>query len=188
MQNAAHHGEVGVVTAAATFSRSLGQVIGLAIFGTLFATLLTARLASGSREALASLSEEARPLVAATAPVLSGGGGGESGATIAFDTTAAKRRIRSAIAEASGAASGAVGTTAVGTSSDSASIVLLEREAIAGVDALERVFRVALTDAVSSLYRIGILFVAAALAITAFIPERPLQQHGARSSSPGEPV
>ena len=188
MQNAAHHGEVGVVTAAATFSRSLGQVIGLAIFGTLFATLLTTRLASGSREALASLSEEARSLVAATAPVLSGGGGGEGGATIAFDTAAARRQIRSAIGEASGAASGAVGTTTVGAASDSASTVLLEREAIAGVDALERVFRVALTHAVSSLYRIGMAFVVAALLITVFIPERPLQQYGPRSSAPVEPV
>ena len=186
MQNAAGHGQVGVVTAAATFSRSLGQVIGLAIFGTLFATLLTARLASGSREVMTALPHEARPLVAAATPVLSGGG--ESGATIAFDTATAKRQIRSAIAEASGALSGAVGTTAVDAATDSASVVLLEREAVAGVDALARVFRVALTDAVSSLYRIGLAFVAVALLITLFIPERPLQRHGASVPSPSRPV
>ena len=186
MQNAARHGEVGVVTAAATFSRSLGQVIGLAIFGTLFATLLTSRLASGSREVLASLPPEARPLVAATTPVLSGGG--ESGATIAFDTAAAKRQIRSAMGAASGAISGAVGTTASDAPADSTSAALLERAAVAGVDALARVFRVALTDAVSSLYRIGMIFVAAALLVTILIPERPLQQYSSRSSTPSEPI
>ena len=187
MQNAARHGEVGVVTGAATFSRSLGQVIGLALFGTLFATLLTARLASGSREVLAALSAEARPLVAATSPVFSGGG--EGGASIAFDAAAAKRQIRSAISDAAGAVSGSAGTTAVGAASDRASTELLEREALAGVDALERTFRVALTHAVSSLYRIGMAFVAVALLITMFIPERPLQRHGPRSTSPAvEPV
>jgi hypothetical protein len=186
MQNAATRGEVGVVTAAATFSRSLGQVIGLAIFGTLFATLLTARLASGMREVVASLPPDVRPLVAGVTPVLSGGG--ESGATIAFDTAAARTRIRSAIAEASGAMSGAVGTTAASAPVDSASAALLEREALAGIEGIARVFRVALTDAVAYLYRVGIGFVAVALIVTAFIPDRPLQQYGQRPGPPVEPV
>ena len=186
MQNAARHGEVGVVTAAATFSRSLGQVIGLAIFGTVFATLLTARLATGSRDVLAALPDDVRPLVAAATPVLSGGG--EGGATIAFDTVEAKRRIRSAVAEASGALSGALGTTAADAAGDRTSPALLEREASAGVDAVARVFRIALTDAVSALYRIGMAFVAAALLVTLFIPERPLQRHGPPPSASVEPV
>ena len=184
MQNAARHGEVGVVTAAATFSRSLGQVIGLAIFGTLFATLLTSRLASGSREVLASLPDDVRPLVAASTPVLSGGG--EGGATIAFDTAEAKRRIRSAMAEASGTASGALGTTAVDAGEDGAAALLLERKATAGVDAMARVFAIALTDAVSSLYRIGMVFVGVALIVTLMVPERPLQRSGV-SDTPAEP-
>lgn len=173
MQNAAAPGAVGVVTAAATFSRSLGQVLGVAAFGTLFAATLTGRMARDTQELLAALPPEVRTLVTDASPAIASAGG-ESGAAIAFDTAAVKARIRRSLSEASAATSAASGTPVVVSGAATAD----ELAALRAVDEIGAAFRAALTSAMALLYRVAVLFVVATFVITLFIPERPLSPHG----------
>jgi EmrB/QacA subfamily drug resistance transporter len=155
IQNAARAHELGVVTSTATFSRSLGQVVGIALFGSIFAATLTARLASEHAAALAPLSGEARALASLGAPA--GGAavpsaeGGASTRSMA-DTAALAARIRASASP--------------------------DREAaLQGVRRMARGTARAFTVAVARLYQVGTLVIALALWLTLGIPERPLRSH-----------
>lgn len=148
MQNAADPRDLGVVTSASMFSRSMGQVVGVTFFGVLFALTLTGEIGRGIAEATAGLSSETRAVVVDAAPVLSVQG---EGAAVAFDAEGAKARILET-----------VGAT---------------EERSAALDAIDRiddVFASALTRAIERLYRVGIGFVVVAFLLTLAIPERRL--------------
>ena len=81
VQNASRPEDVGVVTAGAMFSRSLGQVIGLAFFGTLFATSFASNLGVRVGEIVDGLPPSAREAVAASVPSFSAGGAARRGST-----------------------------------------------------------------------------------------------------------
>jgi EmrB/QacA subfamily drug resistance transporter len=165
VQNAAPAREVGVVTAAVTFSRSLGQVIGVAVFGTVFATVLAHAIARESATATAALPPAAHRLVlvgAAGAPAVGGEG---STATVALDTAAARARIHAA--------------AAAGT------VTPAERDAALGaVDDLATGFAAAFTHAIRRLYQVGIVVVLLALLLTLAIPDLPLR----RDHAPAPPI
>src|SRR5690606_21253057 len=82
VQNASRPEDVGVVTAGAMFSRSLGQVIGLALFGTVFATGFASTLDARVGGIVAGLPPAAREAVARSVPAFSANG---EGAEIACD-------------------------------------------------------------------------------------------------------
>lgn len=150
MQNAAEPRDLGVVTSAAMFSRSMGQVVGVTFFGVLFALTLTGELERGVVGATAGLSAETRAVVIASAPALAVHG---EGAAVAFDAESAKARIAETVEAAE------------------------ERAvAFAAVDRIDASFAHALTHAIERLYRVGIGFVVAAILLTLSIPERPLRQ------------
>jgi hypothetical protein len=69
VQNAARPQEIGVVTAALTFARSLGQVIGVSVLGTVFAATLTGSMARNVEVALRDVPPGARALVGRVVPV-----------------------------------------------------------------------------------------------------------------------
>lgn len=153
VQNASDPRDLGVVTAALTFSRSLGQVIGVAIFGTIFAATLTSSLAYRVGSAVNALPPATRELVAPTAPAGGiAGGQREAAGAVAFDAVRAREKIMRTVPSASRAAA----------------LLALDRVG-AGV-------RHAFTDATRHLYQIGIGLALAALLLSSGIPELSLRR------------
>jgi EmrB/QacA subfamily drug resistance transporter len=151
IQNAARQSQLGVVTAAATFSRSLGQVVGITLFGTIFAASLARSLDREVTLALADLSPAARMLVVDAVPALARAG---EAAEVAFDADAVRARLRASTAPA-----------------DPAELAA----ALVAVDHVDAAFRHALTHAIRTLYRLGMLLIVLALALTLTIPDRRLR-------------
>jgi MFS family permease len=147
MQAASEPGEVGVVTATATFSRLLGQVIGLALFGTLFASALSHSVAGRVSAELAAFSPTVRAAIGGAGTL--GRLGDEGGASVAFDTAAARARV---LAAAPGDAA-----------------------ALAAVGRVHRAFALAFTDAVTLLFKAGIGLVMLGFLITVLMPNVELR-------------
>lgn len=184
VQNATPPSEIGVVTAASTFARSLGQVFGVALVGSVFAATLAGTVANETARALAPLPPSARALlVAATRPGASAAGsaaGGEAPAPEApaagfgFDAAGVRARLHQEVA-----AGGDVGAAAAGAPSPSgaaAAVRAPDRAAALGaVGALEAGFKRAFTTAIRRLYQTGMAFVVLGALLTFFIPELPLR-------------
>jgi EmrB/QacA subfamily drug resistance transporter len=161
VQNAASARDVGVVTAATTFARSLGQVIGVALVGTVFATTLATSLARESRTALADVSPATRAVLASSAVASEGGG---EHASVSFDRAGARAAVERSVAPAERAA------------------------ALGAVDRLALAFQRAFTTAIERLYLVGLIFVAVATALTLRIPQLPLRQHHGDEPPPPDPM
>jgi len=174
VQNAARPQEVGVVTAGSIFSRSMGQVIGLAMFGTLFASVLISSVAGRTGAVLDGLTPGARLALAAVLPDVTAG---SEGVVLAFDPD----RIRQAV-DGGGSAADAVQGAAVepagpGGERVATSTGPLSRGdrtvALRAVDSIEEIYKQSLSEAVAMLYRIGAILVIVALVLTIFIPDAP---------------
>ena len=166
VQNAARPQEIGVVTAALTFSRSLGQVIGVSVLGTVFAATLTGSMERHVAVALRDVPPAARVLVGRVIPVHGASAEGASAPVVAFDAGAARARIR-----AGAAARGSAAATPADVEA-----------AVAAVDRLGYAIRVAFTDATERLYRVGIFLAVAALLISIGIPD--LRLHARAPDTP----
>jgi len=140
VQNAARREDVGVVTAGSVFSRSMGQVIGLAFFGTLFAATLTGTLVTGSAAALQNEPPEVRTALEAAMPRLEAGG---EAVAMRFDADEIRGRL------------------AGGPAEDAAS---------AAIDRIEVVYVDALTTATTRMFRIGVIIAIVCTVLTAMIP------------------
>ena len=190
VQNAARPQEIGVVTAALTFARSLGQVIGVSVLGTVFAATLTGNMARNVDVALRDVPPGARALVGRVVPVhgTAASADGEAAPVVAFDAVTARARIRESIATGSGVLSGTTGSHAVvpGGGSRAGGEVAPGRPAsippgaasaadveaaVAAVDRLGYAIRSAFTVATERLYRVGFFLAVAALLISLGVPE-----------------
>lgn len=150
VQNAARPQDLGIVTAATTFSRAMGQVIGVTAFGAVFGAALAAQLGTRTEAVLAQLPAETREVVSAATPSLrdlAGGGG------VAFDAADARERVR----DLAGAEAEPV----------------RERTALTAVGALEEAHAESLTSAVELLYRMGVGVVFIGLLLTFRMAEKP---------------
>lgn len=186
VQNATAPEDIGVVTAASTFSRSLGQVFGVALVGSVFAATLAGAVARESAATLAALPSGARALVERSLRGDATGGApntAENGGALAFDAEALRARLRRQMA-----AGGDVGAAAQGTPSPSAAVAASATDQVAAlgaVDALGSAFRRAFTTAIRRLYLVGMGFVVIGVLLTVCIPEIPLRG-GARAPVPAE--
>jgi len=154
MQAASSPKDLGVVTAASTFSRSLGQVLGLAFFGTLFAAALSGAINDRVAPLLTQLSPSLQEAVVGRATSV--GAAGEGGATVAFDATAALARVRRALPG--------------------------DARAETAVSEVSQGFKLAFTDAITLLFRVGTGLIVLGFAITWLMPDVPLRDagHGGR--------
>ncbi|MQA92604.1 MAG: DHA2 family efflux MFS transporter permease subunit [Gemmatimonas sp.] len=164
VQNAASPKELGVVTSGSIFARSLGQVIGIALFGTLFAATLTGSVTQRSVRVMESMPEEARDVLSTAVTGPEGEGGGTA---VGFDAPAVRERVeedlRSRYPDV-----GLDGVATGGGAEESE----LRLEVLEAVDEIERGYADSLTRAVTVLYRVGVVLVLLALALTWIIPER----------------
>lgn len=161
VQNAVELRQIGVATSTATFSRSMGATIGIAIIGTVFASTLATRmqheLGGGG------------PPAAAHAPAA--GGGEDAPAPIRFDAAAIKAELTAQFAAKLQAA----------PAEARPAIEAARAEALAGVDRTARGIKQAFTDAIERIYRLCALIAIAALLVTLALPNHPLRkrEHGA---------
>jgi len=182
LQNAGRPEDLGVVTAAATFSRSVGQVIGVTVFGGIFAATLAASLPRRVEAVLETLPPHLRQVVTAASPAFGSPG---QGTGIAFDPAGAHATVRRSLSVAAGITGAATGTHTLGPNGGTAAdqdLVL----ALAAVDEIGLAFAGAITDAIRRLYQVGLGMVFVALGLTALIPEIPLRRHQGRTpAAPG---
>jgi EmrB/QacA subfamily drug resistance transporter len=144
VQNAAQPHQIGVVTSTSIFSRSVGQVIGLAFFGAIFAATLMGTMSVGTPAAVADVPATIQPHLQLTV----GEGSGEGGASVHFDAEAVRERIQA----------------------DATLSAAEQSAALAGVDRVEKLFADSLAAAISRLYLIGCGLTVLALVLTARIP------------------
>lgn len=190
VQNAAAGREVGVVTAASTFSRSLGQVMGVAMVGSVFAATLAGELSRNTERALAGLTPGARALLATATPT-SVHPGAEETAGVSFDPERVRTQLRRAMAAGGDVLGAAQATPApvpgaaprapsVPTPAAPGAISAADRDAAIGaVDRLADAFKQAFTTATERLYLVGLVFVAVATLLTLRIPQLPLRKDNA---------
>lgn len=172
VQNAVELRQLGVATSTATFSRSMGATIGIAIIGTVFASTLATRmhheLGGGGPAAPAAAPAPAAPTPTAHAPAA--GGGEEAPAPTRFDATAIKAELTAQFAAKLQAAAAEARPA----------IEAARAEALAGVDRTDRGIKQAFTDAIERIYRLCALIAIAALLVTLALPNHPLRkrEHG----------
>ena len=195
VQNAAPGGEIGVVTAASTFARSLGQVMGVALVGTVFASTLATTLARETNTALANVPPGARALLAAASPTRVSGGAEET-AGVSFDAARVKTQLRRAMSAGGDVLGATQGTPtpspgAAGRDVAPAPGAIAESDraaALGAVDALSNAFKRSFTHAIERLYLMGLGFVAVATLLTLRIPQLPLRRdHGTSEPGSGPP-
>jgi EmrB/QacA subfamily drug resistance transporter len=184
VQNATPPTEIGVVTAASTFARSLGQVFGVALVGSVFAATLASSAADETARALAPLPPAVRARVEAAvraAPAAAGPAAADeapSGTGFGFDAAGVRARL-----QAQTASGGDVGAAAAGAPSPSGAATAARgpdhAAALGAVGALEQASKRAFTAAIRRLYQTGMAFVALGFLLTAFIPGLPLRGRGA---------
>ena len=164
------------MTAATTFSRSLGQVIGVAAFGTIFASVFAA---SAERRVSAILSELPTHVRALVSPTIAPTTGASEQMSVAYDTALAKAQIGDLLAGRSGSnVEVRPGPSDESRATGDASVD--RRAALGAVDEIARAHEWAFTDAISTLYRGALGLIALAFLLSIPIPDAPL--HGVRAA------
>lgn len=158
IQNSVAPPQIGVATAAATFSRSMGATVGLAVVGTVFATSLATSLPARMSEVMSELPPAMQQRFA-HGPAQ--GGGGERGGAM-FNAQAIKAGIDADIDRTS--------------KLPPEKITEIKAAAHAAVDKVEAAFKRAFTDALLRVFMVALAIAALALAITLFLPSLPLRK------------
>lgn len=162
IQNAVPPQQIGVATAAATFFRSMGTTVGLAIVGTVFATAFASGLRDKVGAATRALPAEMQARFAQRGAHGPAGGEGGGAGQAMFDADKIKAAIDAEIAA----------NPAIPAAQRA---VILER-AHAGVDSVHAAFKEAFTDALRALFRVLLVIAALALVITTLLPSLPLRK------------
>ncbi len=174
IQNAVPITRMGVATSTATFFRSMGSTLGIAVVGTVFATVLAGQMTAR----LESLTHELPPAVRALLD--SGGsarGSNEEGVTaMQFNREAVRQRVSETFAQRRAAAGGDEGTRAA--------LDAAERGALEAVDRVDGAVKSAFTVAVRTIYQLAILIGVLGFTLTLFLPERPLRKSNREEPAP----
>ena len=156
IQNSVAPPQIGVATAAATFFRSMGATVGLAVCGTVFATSLATMLPARMSEAVADLPPAMQERFAhRQAP-----GGGEERGGAMFDAQAIKTAI----------------DADVDRTAPPERAAEIKAQAHAAVDKVAVAFKRAFTDALLRVFMVCLAIAVLALAITLFLPSLPLRK------------
>lgn len=187
IQNAVPPEKTGVATSAATFFRSMGSTVGVAVLGTIFAINISANLKEYMAKALddvpAPMREQLMQLQKAQqnsgqdAAAAAGESAGE-GAVVAvgFPADAIKEKITARFAGIRSKLNEAKVVGAPGVDEQIEKVKQQEQESLAAVDRLQYAFKSAFTDAVKKIYLSAIFLAVIALIITMFLPELPLRK------------
>ena len=163
IQNAVPPREIGVATSSATFFRTLGGTVGLAVFGSLFGATLASGMRARLPEAAADLPPEVR--VELTSGARPRAPSSEGGGTQMFPAEALKVQVREHFA---------------GRPDPSA-----EEAALAAVDRADAAFRAAFAEATRTIYQVGMALALLAMGLTFLLPDLPLRGR-ARARAPVE--
>jgi EmrB/QacA subfamily drug resistance transporter len=179
IQNAVPPGQVGVATAAVTFFRQMGSTMGVALLGTVFASILAAQVVPRTAEATAGLSPAVRERLQLSGTGGSGGEGIEAGQ--AFPAERIERNLRAGFEarerEVEAKLEGPARSEALSR------LEAEEARAVAAVGEVEQVLKEGFTEATSAIYRIALLISAVSFLLTLFLPDVPLRHTNAPSSA-----
>jgi hypothetical protein len=156
IQNSVVPQQIGVATAAATFSRSMGMTVGLAVVGTVFATSLATMLPVRMGEVMRELPPAMQQRFAHGPDQ-----GAERGGAM-FNAPAIKAAIDADIDRTS--------------KLPAAQIAEIKTQAHAAVDKVEAAFKRAFTDALLRVFMVSLAIALLAMAITLFLPALPLRK------------
>jgi MFS family permease len=211
VQNAVPADRTGVATSSVSFFQQLGGTVGLAILGTVFASSLTGGIETRMSEAVSSLPPA---LQAQFAPGQTKSSSGSFNATAikaglekTFNAqeTALTRALRDGDAETARALLSNPQTapqlkpllqaTVAGQAPAKAREAALsgaiqglegaKSAAVEGVNRIDLAFKQAFTDAISGIYRIGVLIILLGFLVTALLPELPLRKAEEFEAAPG---
>lgn len=206
IQNAVRPQQIGVATSMATFSRSMGSTIGIAVIGTIFANALGAAMHERMSAATAGLPAALRAQMPGGNEAGAGLAGGEEAASpAAFDAAAIKARISTSFE-----AQRALATAALRDRDPRAleelrqsprlpgfikeqlapglelsprlfelalsRIDAAEQQALTGIDQLSLAFRGAFAEAIVKIFRTCIFIALLGLLVTLFLPAIPLRR------------
>jgi EmrB/QacA subfamily drug resistance transporter len=210
VQNAVPVDKTGVATSSVSFFQQMGGTVGLAILGTVFASNLTTGLTNGMRAASAGqppaqsaqgqsgqqTSDQTGAFNAKAArDAITSGFDAQRGAfTQALqngDAKAAQSLLANPqtpaplkpILEATAKGSAPLAARTAALNGALKGLEAAQAAALEGIGRVELAFKQAFTDAISGIYRIGILIILLGLIVTALLPELPL-----RKSESGEAV
>ncbi len=211
VQNAVPADRTGVATSSVSFFQQLGGTVGLAILGTVFASSLTGGITTRMSEAVSSLPPA---MQAQFAPGQTKSSSGSFNATaiktglektFADQETALTRALRDGDAETARALLSNPQTapqlkpllqaTVAGQAPAKAREAALtgaiqglegaKSAALEGVNRIDLAFKQAFTDAISGIYRIGVLIILLGFLVTALLPELPLRKAEEFEAAPG---
>lgn len=158
IQNSVAPPQIGVATAAATFFRSMGTTMGLAVVGTVFATSLATGLPARMSEATRDLPPELQQRFARGAT--QDHGGEEQGGAM-FDAEKLKAAIDVDVDR--------------NAAIPAAARARIKEQAHAAVDKVAAAFKRAFTDAMLRVFMVCLLIAGLAMLITMFLPALPLR-------------
>jgi EmrB/QacA subfamily drug resistance transporter len=211
VQNAVPADRTGVATSSVSFFQQLGGTVGLAILGTVFASSLTSGITTRMSEAVSTLPPA---MQAQFAPGQTKSSSGSFNATAikaglekTFNDqeTALTRALRDGDVETARALLSNPQTapqlkpllqaTIAGQAPAKAREAALtgaiqglegaKTSAISGVNRIDLAFKRAFTDAISGIYRIGVLIILLGFLVTALLPELPLRKAESFEAAPG---
>ncbi len=211
VQNAVPADRTGVATSSVSFFQQLGGTVGLAILGTVFASSLTGGITTRMSEAVMSLPPA---MQAQFAPGQTKSSNGSFNATaikaglektFADQETALTRALRDGDTETARALlsnpqtapqlKSLLQATVTGQAPAKAREAALsgaiqglegaKSATLKGVNRIDLAFKQAFTDAISGIYRIGVLIILLGFIVTALLPELPLRKAEEFETAPG---
>lgn len=168
IQTAVSPSVIGAATSAATFFRQMGSTVGLAIFGTVFATTLASSIETRLADATRGLPPALVAQLRAPAPTSEEGASAGAG----FDTDRAKDAVRARFA-AERAQAG-----------DVPALRDAEATALGAVDTVDRALKEAFSEAIARIYLVGIFIAILGLLASSVLPVLPLRPRGPDSPPP----
>ncbi|HVE87772.1 MAG TPA: MFS transporter, partial [Myxococcales bacterium] len=170
---------IGVATSMATFARQMGSTVGLAIVGTIFATVLATRINEEMGNATARVPAEFRQQIAAMqggAGAAAEGGEGMDTGTGTFDAEKLKARVHQGFVERRRALENLPPDDP--RRQALAGMEMGEKKAMGLVDDLALAMKEAFTDAIRTIYQASVLIAVLGLLISLVAPEVPLRGPG----------
>ena len=213
VQNAVSADKTGVATSSVSFFQQLGGTVGLAVLGTVFASSLTGGIQTRMSEATASLPPAVRAQFAPGQGRAASSGGSfnasaiKAGVEKSFadqqaaltsalrdnDATAARTLLASP--QTAPQLKPLLAATAAGQAPAQAREAALKgalegmgaakAASFEGINRIDLAFKQAFTDAISGIYRIGVLIILLGFLVTALLPELPLRKGEGLENAPG---
>jgi len=171
IQNAVPPQRIGFATSMATFARSMGVTVGLAVIGTIFAATLASEITAEMAPVLEKVPAELRGRFGAPGAAVASGE--DAAPTGTFNAAAIKQRVSAGFAMQRQA-----------PDANLPALAAAEAQSLATVDALGAAMKRAFTTAIRHVYRAALVIAILGLLLALLAPEVPLRGRGPIAAPP----